>query len=554
MSNAPPAPMKIGALPPAVWQRVSDLFDEVIELDERDRVAFVKKVWAKEPTVASELVALLMSASQLEKKPAVAQAPFDAALGQALDNTRANVAQSAYREGQKFGAWTLEARLGLGGMGEVWRAKRSDGLYKASAALKLLRSDMPSEKLSARFRRERVVLARLNHPNIARLLDAGVEDGQAFIVLELVEGTLLLDYVTHHAPKLDERVRLLRDVAYAVEHAHSQRVLHRDLKPTNVLVTASGDVKLLDFGIAGVLDDSNDEPMTKLTQLTGRGMTLEYASPEQISGDTTAATSDVYSLGVLLFHLCTGNRPFAGTTTRATLEYAMINSEPPLASVHITTHAAARGKTPVASDQIATPLDADQIKGELDAIIQRAMRRAPSDRYPSAADFADALDLWMSPRTIIVEHEAPADNTQQWMRKHWNITALIGVSTLAIVTVLGLSLWQRNVALSNADIAMRQLDRVMAQLPMGTTAVTADSDSIIEIKLQHIALLLHSERPSGALRAVDELTPSIIAKYGRTSANYGKLLLLRADALHAMNRRDDAMAAEADAAKLGVKR
>jgi eukaryotic-like serine/threonine-protein kinase len=555
MSNAPPAPIKINALAPAVWQRVSDLFDEVIELDERDRVAFVKKVWATEPAVASELVALLMSAAQLEKKPAVAQAPFDAVLGQAFDSAKANAANAsnaAYSEGQKFGAWTLESRLGMGGMGEVWRAKRSDGLYKASAALKLLRSDMPSEKLSARFRRERVVLARLNHPNIARLLDAGVENGQAFIVLELVEGIQLLDYVTQRAPKLSDRIRLLRDIARAVEHAHNQRVLHRDLKPTNVLVTASGDVKLLDFGIAGVLDDSNDEPMTKLTQLTGRGMTPEYASPEQIAGDATTATSDVYSLGVLLFHLCTGNRPFAGNTTRATLEYAMVNSEPPLASAHIVAHS----KTPAASDQIAAPLDADRLDGELDAIIQRAMRRAPSDRYPSAAEFANALDAWMSPyqKTNVDYDDTPDEDTRPWIRKHWNTAALIGASTLAIITVLGLSLWQRNVAINNADIAMRQLDRVMAQLPMGSATMSADSDSVIEIKLQHIALLLHSERPSGALRAIDELTPSIISRYGRTSVNYGKFLLLRADALHAMNRHDDARAAETDATKLGVKR
>ncbi len=553
MSSAPSAPIKISALTPAVWQRVSDLFDEVIELDERDRVAYVRNVWAKEPAVASELVALLMSAAELEKKPAVAQAPFDAALGQAFESAKANAnaSSAAYSEGQKFGAWKLESRLGIGGMGEVWRAKRSDGLYKASAALKLLRSDMPSEKLSARFRRERVVLARLNHPNIARLLDAGVENGQAFIVLELVEGIQLLDYVTQRAPKLADRIRLLRDVARAVEHAHNQRVLHRDLKPTNVLVTASGDVKLLDFGIAGVLDDSNDEPMTKLTQLTGRGMTPEYASPEQIAGDATAATTDVYSLGVLLFHLATGNRPFTGNTTRATLEYAMINSEPPLASAHIASHS----KTPSASDQIAAPLDTNLIQGELDAIIQRAMRRAPSDRYPSAAEFANALDAWMSPQKRVDYDDTVSDDDRRpWIFKHWNTSAIIGISTLAIITVLGLSLWQRNVAINNADIAMRQLDRVMAQLPMGTATMSADSDSVIEIKLQHIALLMHSERPSGALRAIDELTPSIIARYGRTSSHYGKFLLLRADALHEMNRHDDAKTAEADALKLGVKR
>jgi eukaryotic-like serine/threonine-protein kinase len=548
MSRAPAAPIQINALPAAVWQRVSDLFDQVIELDETERVGFVRNVWAREPEVAQELMELLMSAAKLEKKPPVAQAPFDAVLGQALSASRASASTNAYVEGQKFGAWTLETRLGQGGMGEVWRAKRSDGMYKASAALKLLRSDIPSEKLSARFKRERVVLARLNHPNIARLLDAGVENDQAFIVLELVEGTQLLEYVVQHAPTLADRIRLVRDVAIAVEHAHSQRVLHRDLKPSNVLVTASGQVKLLDFGIAGVLDDANDEPMTKLTQLTGRGLTLEYASPEQIAGDATAATSDVYSLGVLAFHLCTGNRPFAGSSTRAALEYSMVNSDPPLASHSI----AKAGAPPVAVDQIAAPVDAMQLTGELDTIIQRAMRRAPSDRYPTAAAFAAALGTWVSPRQPTIEVQS--SGTPSWLPKNWNTTALIAASTLAIITVLGLSLWQRHTALNTAEAAVRQLDRVMSQLPMGTASITADSDTIIDLKLQHVALLMHNERPSGALRAIDELTPTIIAKHGRNSASYGKLLLLRADALVAMHRLEDAKAAEADALKLGVKR
>ena len=271
-------PMKLSELPPEMWQRVSDLFDEVLELDESERIAYIRTLWIDEPAVASELVALLVAAADVNKTATLSQSPFNAVLGEALaEPSMANAV--GYQAGRKFGAWTLESCLGQGGMGEVWRAVRSDGLYKAAVAIKLLRTDLPHDKLSRRFARERVVLARLNHPHIARLLDAGVEDGQAFIVLELITGTPLLDYVSSHATTLESRLQLVRDIALAVEHAHNQLVLHRDLKPSNVLVTNDGQVKLLDFGIAGVLDDASAEPMTKLTQLAGRGLTLEYASP-----------------------------------------------------------------------------------------------------------------------------------------------------------------------------------------------------------------------------------------------------------------------------------
>ena len=210
-----PEPMKLSDLPPELWQRVSDLFDEVIDLPETDRIPYIRNLWGSEPLVAKELMALLVAAANVDKTVPLTQAPFNSVLKEALTEPA-----EGYAVGQKFGAWTLESCLGKGGMGEVWRAKRSDGLYKASVAVKLLRTDLSHDKLSRRFARERVVLARLNHPNIARLLDAGVEAGQAFIVLELVDGIPLLDYVTQHARTLEQRLRLVRDVALAVEHAH----------------------------------------------------------------------------------------------------------------------------------------------------------------------------------------------------------------------------------------------------------------------------------------------------------------------------------------------
>ena len=535
-------PLNLKTMPQDTWQRVSDLFDEVIELAEGDRIAFIRRLWGTEPQVASELAALLVAAAKVDKAPTLAQAPFDSMLSSAL--AKQNAANAAYRPGQKFGAWTLEECIGQGGMGEVWRAKRSDGLYKASAALKLLRSDQSSEKLSARFRRERVVLARLNHPNIARLLDAGVEQHQAFIVLELVNGMPMLDYVTQHTKTLADRLRLIRDIALAVEHAHSQLVLHRDLKPSNVLVTADGQIKLLDFGIAGVLDNSADEPMTKLTQLTGRGLTLEYASPEQITGEATVAASDVYSLGVLLFHLCTGNRPFAASSTRAALEYAMVNTDPPRASASIATKNA-DPTNPALADQINPPVDAYRLRGDLDAIISRAVRLTPAERYPTAAALAADLDAWMTQRPTSIHAGDRAHATRLWFKRHWQIVSVIAASVVLVVAALGVSLRQRSIALDNTEATARHLDGVMAQLP---ALAAIDAEATVEAKQQYSALLLRLNRPTDALTVLDDLSPTVIAKYGKTSPIYAKLLLGRSAALDALGRNDEARAAQREAA------
>ena len=533
-------PMKLSELPPELWQRVSDLFDEVLELDESERIAYIRTLWIDEPQVASELVALLVAAANVDKTMTLAQSPFNSVLSEALAEPGIG-----YKAGRRFGAWTLESCLGQGGMGEVWRAVRSDGLYKAAVAIKLLRVDLPHDTLTRRFARERVVLARLNHPHIARLLDAGVEDGQAFIVLELINGTPLLEYVSAHANTLESRLQLVRDIAEAVDHAHNQLVLHRDLKPSNVLVTKDGQVKLLDFGIAGVLDDASAEPMTKLTQLTGRGLTLEYASPEQVTGGATMPASDVSSLGVLLFHLCTGNRPFAGSSTRAALEYAVIHNDPPLASATIARPQAKGAKKIV--DQIVPPADAYRLRGDLDAIISRAIRLAPEDRYPTARALAADLEAWMSQRPTSRHAGDRTHATRLWFKRHWKLTSAVAVSVVAVIAALGFALWHRSNALTTTGIAMRQLDTVMAQLP---ALASTDAEATLEAKRQHAELLLRVGRPTEALKRLDEMSLVTLAKHGKDSAMYGKLQAARAKALNALNRHPEADAAQAQSSGL----
>jgi eukaryotic-like serine/threonine-protein kinase len=332
-----------------------------------------------------------------------------------------------------------------------------------------------------------------------------------------------------------------------VEHAHHQLVLHRDLKPSNVLVTADGQVKLLDFGIAGVLDDDADAPMTKLTQLTGRGLTLEYASPEQITGEPTMPASDVYSLGVLLFHLCTGNRPFATSSTRAALEYAVVHTDPPLASESLTMAKNAQG----IADSIAPPPDAKRLRGDLDAIIRRAMRLNPSERYPTAARLAADLEAWMSNRPISLHAGERGYVAKLWLRRHWQVVAIASAATIAVVAALGVSLWQRSNAIDVAEAAVMRSANLVARLP---SLADANSEPALTIRLHHAQLLRATGRAAESLKELDQIAPAISNLHGASSSNHKALLLARVAALEDLGRGEEAKKIAAQAAAISDRR
>ena len=231
--------------------------------------------------------------------------------------------------GKQFGPYRVLALLGHGGMGSVWLAERVDGLFTRQVALKLVHPALKSRVMSERFAREREILASLNHPNIARLLDAGfAEDGQSYLALDYVAGTPLTTYCDEPRLSVRERLELFRQVLSAVQYAHAHLVIHRDLKPANILVTEEGQVQLLDFGIAKLLSEGEAKE-TELTQLGGRALTPDYAAPEQIAGAPITTAADVYALGVMLYELLTGERPYKlKRDSRGALEEAILEADP----------------------------------------------------------------------------------------------------------------------------------------------------------------------------------------------------------------------------------
>src|SRR5499427_6718523 len=311
-------------LDPDLWRKLSPYLDEALDIDPEQRPAWLASLGAKEPGLAADLRMLL------SERDAIQDSGF-------LDG----VVQLGVRPatltlaGQVLGAYRLLSLIGQGGMGTVWLAERCDGRFEGRAAVKLLNIAVMGRASEERFRREGNILARLSHPNIARLIDAGVSPtGQPYLVLEHVDGKAIDRYCGENALTVEAKLRLFLDVLEAVAHAHANLVVHRDVKPGNVLVSVDGRVKLLDFGIAKLLepdDDSSSNAKGDAAPLTrdGWAATPQYAAPEQVAGGVVTTATDVYALGLLLYVLLTGTHPI-GESARspATLIHAIVAETP----------------------------------------------------------------------------------------------------------------------------------------------------------------------------------------------------------------------------------
>jgi len=395
----------------------AELFAELCELGAAERADRLRALAAEAPTLARQVERLL---------------ELDAAEDGPLERARAEVAAAAGRSllgesvpgpPERLGSWRLGARLGAGGMGEVYRAERSDGGFTQQAAVKIVRAGMATEAVLARFRLERQVLAHLEHPAIARLLDGGVApDGRPWFAMELVDGVPITDFARTRGLELEARLRLVVEVTRAVDVAHRSLVVHRDLKPSNILVGADGRPRLLDFGLAKLLEPEADLGLTR-TEM--RALTPAYAAPEQVLGEPVTTATDVYALGVLLYELLTGELPHArsaATSGRLAEEVARETVERPSQRLR---RASATG--PDAARR------ARRLEGDLDTIVLRALAREPGRRYGSAAALADDLGRHLDGRPVAARPDTRRYRLGKFLGRHRVAAGAAALVTLSLV-------------------------------------------------------------------------------------------------------------------------
>jgi len=346
-----------------------------------------------------------------------------------------------YPAGFRAGPYQLEKRIGRGGMGSVWLAASPGSSQKV--AVKLVKRGMDTSEILRRFRMERQVLASLNHPNIARLIDGGsTPEGMPFLAMEYVEGAPIDQFCESHASAITDRLKLFRDVCAAVQYAHQNLVVHRDIKTGNILVTQAGVVKLLDFGIAKLLRTDLSTLEMAQTRPELRPMTLDYASPEQVRGEAITTSTDVYSLGVLLYKLLTGKMPY-GVSTRSpeAIRKAILETEPRRPSAVILaddTHAIpqATQKIEVATEEtraLARKRLKKKLSGDLDMIILKALRKEPQKRYLSVEQFSEDIRRYLEGRPVIARIDTPGYRSTKFVRRN-----IAGVSA-AVVLVAALA-------------------------------------------------------------------------------------------------------------------
>jgi serine/threonine protein kinase len=415
---------------PKSWPVLSALMDEWLDLPEERRAAWLASLDPKYANLLPTLRELLSQPKRafLDTLPEIGDDAGDP-----------NTAPGTFGPGMLAGPYRLERELGRGGMGVVWLAARADGALKRGVALKFPLLYLDSQTLANRFARERDILARLEDARIARLYDAGVTvQGQPFLALEYVEGEPITEYCDHHGLDIRARLMLFLEVLHAVQYAHTNLVVHRDLKPPNILVTSAGQVRLLDFGIAKLLEEG-EAAETEITRLAGRALTPDYASPEQIAGQAITTAADVYSLGILLYELLTGSRPYrlsrGGSAGDMAATVLGVNPTRPSQGAIDESKARVRGGFTVR--RLAAVL-----RGDLDTIILKAIRKEPHARYSTADAFAQDIERYLSGQPVLARPESRRYRARKFVsRNKLAVSAAVTVA-LALAAGAGIALWQ----------------------------------------------------------------------------------------------------------------
>ncbi|MEZ4586643.1 MAG: serine/threonine-protein kinase [Gemmatimonadales bacterium] len=401
------------------FQEVKRLFDAALERSPETRDAFLDAECGPDTVLRQEVAELLAAAHEDDD-------PFEAPAPAAFARLPEDPAEAMI--GRRIGVYEVTGLIGFGGMGAVYEAVRADDTYQKRVAIKLIKRGMDTDLAVRRFKHERQILANLNHRNIAALLDGGVtEDGRPYFVMEYVEGEPITGYCDRQRLSVQARVELFRQVCNAVEHAHRNLVVHRDLKPGNILVAADGTVKLLDFGIAKLLGEEESPESAPLTRGGFRALTPEYASPEMVRGEPITTAADVYGLGVVLFELLAGRRPFRfDQLTLSGIEELVCRTPAPKPSTLATEQMAW-----IAGSKSTGRL-AKQLAGDLDTIVQMALRKEPERRYPSVEALSEDLKRYLQGLPVSAQRDRWSYRSLKFARRH-PIPLATGVLLLASV-------------------------------------------------------------------------------------------------------------------------
>src|SRR5215472_5472252 len=418
------------------WQKVKDVFGDALEQGLADRGAFLDRACNGDHALRAEVESLLAAA-------------------QGATDEQPPAAEPDRMLGRRLGAYQILEPIASGGMATVYLAHRADDQYRKSVAIKLIHPGLASDALCRRFRSERQTLAALDHPNIVRLLDGGTtEEGLPYLVMDYVDGRPIDEYCDQHQLTVEERLRLFRTVCGAVEHAHQNRIIHRDLKPSNILVTADGSPRLLDFGIAKLLSPELSSDMGLMTTAGIHHMTPAYASPEQVRGDAITYASDVYSLGVVLYELITGHRPYRFKNySQAEVERVICETEAERPSTIVTRAESDQGPDG-SSGHIVTPEAVSRargvpleklrrhLKGDLDNIVLKALHKEPQRRYGSVQEFSEDIARHLEDRPVKARPNTLQYRTRKLIRRRK--TEMVGLLLLLVLAGgWSYSLWRQ---------------------------------------------------------------------------------------------------------------
>jgi WD40 repeat protein/serine/threonine protein kinase len=446
-----PSAASIKDLNPAEFSRFSALLDESLDMPAGSRAEWLVRIERTDAKLAALLAGFFLARDACNADGflmgAAAQLPHAIA-----------AAPDTLLVGRLFGPYRVLSLLGHGGMGSVWLAERVDGLFSRQVALKLVHPALMGRAISERFTREREILASLNHPNIARLFDAGFsDDGQPYLALEYIPGKPITQYCDDHALSVRERLQIFRQVLSAVQYAHAHLVIHRDLKPSNILVTEEGHAQLLDFGIAKLMTEGEAKE-TELTRLGGRALTPDYAAPEQILGAPITISADIYSLGVMLFELLTGERPYRlKRDSRGALEEAIVQADPGLPS-------RTGIMEPVAAARSSTAKKLTRaLQGDLDTIALKSLKKLPGERYATAYAFSEDIDRYLNGDVVLAQKDSLAYRVRKFTRRYRVAIAAGSILILTLAGGLAATTYEARVASEQRDQALESDSRLLTQ-------------------------------------------------------------------------------------------